>query len=107
MFPILFLSLLAVADSTLTSCQDVKDAGTNVDGTYTVTLGGVSVEIFCYMMGASVTVDGAPFAYITLPPGNTAQWEFGNITTTTTFHKVRLNESSLRIYTGDCTYILF
>jgi hypothetical protein len=88
------------------TCLEIRDLdGRHLDAEYYLMMQGKVVQVYCYMMGPNVSVPGAPFAYISLTADNqtnVAQWEFGDIMTTTVFHRVRLNESTMRIYTGDC-----
>jgi len=108
---------LAVASAALDdqgrypTCAQVRDlGGITEDGDQILSLNGSPVTVYCYMMGAAAA-DGAPFAYITLPQPNTAQWitSTTNGTTveaqppiTTTFDKVRIDEATLKLHTGDC-----
>ena len=90
------------------TCAEVRDlGGITEDGNQTLSLNGSPVTVYCYMMGDAAATDGAPFAYITLPQPNTAQWitSTGNGTTveaqppiTTTFDKVRIDEATLKLF---------
>ena len=100
--------ILLFAIGAYSSCKDARyDSIT--DGEYQITLGGTEVSVYCYKMRTE-----NPKAYITLPEGNKAQWvgpkenEDGNITAseplTTVFHKIRIDEATLKINTGDFTW---
>ena len=98
------------------SCAEVRDeGGIAEDGDQTLALDSGNVTVYCYMMGAAAgAIDGAPFAYITLSQPNTAQWitsSNGSGTMeaqppiTTTFYKVRIDEATLKLHTGDCKLV--
>ena len=98
-----------------TSCRAARDdGGVSVDGNQTIR---VATErdrtLFCYMMGPDVNRTDAPYAYITLAQPNTAELitsEPGAVDSTgirrvrTTFTKVRVDEATGKIHTGDCEF---
>ena len=91
------------------SCRAARDRVTNpvsVDGDLTIEFGGSSRTVFCYMMGPNANQAEAPYAYITLAQPNTAELILSDSAAfrrvTTTFDKVRVDEETMKIYTGDC-----
>jgi hypothetical protein len=86
------------------SCAEVQTRGSTTDGEYMLFLEGVFVSVFCYKMGPNVNDSSAPYAFITLSTANRAQWVRDCATTTTTFTKLRLNETTMRMYTSDCEW---
>lgn len=97
-------ALLATRHATAissSSCAELKHrTNDTVEGEKILLLDGYNVSVYCYAMDQPT-----PLAYITLQSqNNTAEWIWGNIKFTTLFHKIRINESTLRVYTGDCKH---
>jgi hypothetical protein len=88
------------------TCASLKEDGYG-DGEYLMDVGNTlnTISVYCYMMGARVTADGAPFTYITLNTENKAEWISKSTLVTTVFTKVRLitnEDNTYTIDTADC-----
>lgn len=115
---VVLVATLCAAATTIhaqqSSCRDARDnGGVSVDGDQTIrlTLGGRTVTLFCYMMGPDVNQTEAPYAYITLNQPNTAELITSHSTdpegirrVRTTFTKVRVDEATGKVHTGDFTF---